>query len=67
MLARCSTGLALVLGVLVRPAGSRAFAAAAPPEVVFSHGFDDLYHEIFNERDAGPVFEALEHWLDRAF
>ncbi|HEX5390978.1 MAG TPA: alpha/beta hydrolase [Burkholderiaceae bacterium] len=52
---------------LVRPAGSRAFAAAAPPEVVFSHGFDDLYHEIFNERDAGPVFEALEHWLDRAF
>jgi alpha-beta hydrolase superfamily lysophospholipase len=52
---------------LVRPAGSRAFAAAAPPEVVFSHGLDDLYHEIFNERDAGPVFEALEHWLDRAF
>jgi len=52
---------------LVNPAGSRAFAAAAPPEVVLSHCFDGLFHELFNERDAEPVFEALEHWLDRGF
>ena len=52
---------------LVHPAGSRAFAAAAPAEVVLSHCFDGLFHELFNERDAEPVFEALEHWLDRGF
>jgi alpha-beta hydrolase superfamily lysophospholipase len=52
---------------LVQPAGSRAFAEAAPPEVVLSHCFDGLFHELFNERDAGPVFEALEHWLDQGF
>ena len=26
-----------------------------------------LYHEIFNERDAEPVFETLERWLDERF
>jgi alpha-beta hydrolase superfamily lysophospholipase len=52
---------------LVNPAGSRAFAATAPPEVVLSHCFDGLFHELFNERDAEPVFETLEHWLDRGF
>jgi alpha-beta hydrolase superfamily lysophospholipase len=25
--------------------------------------FDDLYHEIFNEADASPVFAALQQWL----
>ena len=52
---------------LVHPRGSRQFAAAAPPEVVLSRCFDGLYHELFNERDADPVFETLEHWLDQGF
>ncbi|WBY00072.1 lysophospholipase [Ramlibacter tataouinensis] len=49
---------------LVDPAGSRAFAAAAPQPVVRSHCFADLYHEIFNEQDAQPVFDCLQRWLD---
>jgi alpha-beta hydrolase superfamily lysophospholipase len=52
---------------LVDPEGSRDFAAHAPREVVTARRFDDLYHEIFNERDAGPVFEALRQWLDARF
>lgn len=50
---------------LVAPAGSRAFAAAAPRERVTSQCFEDLYHEIFNEADPSMVFEALNSWLDR--
>jgi alpha-beta hydrolase superfamily lysophospholipase len=49
---------------LVSPAGSAAFAAAAPASVVTAQRFDALYHEILNERDAGPVFAALDAWLD---
>lgn len=53
---------------LVKPAASRAFAeAAAPSRQVEAHRFDSLYHEIFNERDAAPVFAALRGWLDRRF
>ncbi len=52
---------------LVSPAGSRAFAAAAPAQVVTSQCFEPLYHEIFNETDAGPVFAALKTWLDLHF
>ena len=52
---------------LVDPTGSRAFAAAAPPEVVTVRCFDDLYHEIFNERDADPVFDQLRQWLHERF
>lgn len=52
---------------LVNPAGSRAFAAAAPKEVVTAQCFDTLYHEIFNELQSGPVFVALKHWLDARF
>jgi alpha-beta hydrolase superfamily lysophospholipase len=52
---------------LVSPAGSRAFAAAAPKEVVTSQCFEPLYHEIFNESDASPVFAALQRWLDQHF
>jgi alpha-beta hydrolase superfamily lysophospholipase len=29
--------------------------------------FDELYHEIFNELDAAPVFAALKAWLDSRF
>jgi alpha-beta hydrolase superfamily lysophospholipase len=52
---------------LVHPRGSRAFAAAAPSEVVTVRCFDDLFHEIFNELDAEPVFETLRQWLDERF
>lgn len=52
---------------LVDPAGSRAFAASAPAGVVTTRCFDDLYHEIFNERDAQPVFDCLRGWLDERF
>jgi len=44
---------------LVQPAGSAAFAAAAPRGVVESRCFDALWHELFNEQDAAPVFAAL--------
>ncbi|MEZ2294557.1 lysophospholipase [Variovorax sp. RCC_210] len=53
---------------LVRPEASRVFAAAAAPSgMVEAHGFDTLYHEIFNELDSEPVFAALQRWLDARF
>lgn len=48
---------------LVAPAGSRAFAAGAPP-CVNAHGFAHMYHEIFNEPDQAQVFAHLKTWLD---
>lgn len=52
---------------LVNPAGSRAFAALAPKQWVSAQCFESLYHEIFNELDASPVFAALQRWLDAHF
>ena len=52
---------------LVNPAGSRAFSAAAPQPVVTTRCFDGLYHELFNELDAEPVFAELKGWLDVRF
>lgn len=52
---------------LVDPAGSRAFAAAAPSAMVTSCCLADAYHEIFNEADARPAFDALHCWLDERF
>jgi alpha-beta hydrolase superfamily lysophospholipase len=52
---------------LVNPAGSRAFAQAAPAQTVTSHCFERLYHEIFNEEDSEPVFAMLRQWLDARF
>lgn len=51
----------------VAPAGSAAFAAAAPTERVQSRRFDGLYHELFNEPapDREQVFAELERWLAR--
>ncbi|QHE88669.1 alpha/beta hydrolase [Hydrogenophaga sp. BPS33] len=49
---------------LVKPAGSRAFAADAPRNQVHSQAFDGLYHEIFNEADPSRVFGTLKAWLD---
>ena len=57
---------------LVNPQGSRAFAANAvatsvKPGTVTARCFDGLYHELFNEADAAPVFETLGSWLDARF
>jgi alpha-beta hydrolase superfamily lysophospholipase len=52
---------------IVDPAGSRAFAAAAPPAVVNTVAFEGLYHELFNEIDPEPVYLALRRWLDARF
>jgi alpha-beta hydrolase superfamily lysophospholipase len=52
---------------LVDPAGSRRFAAAAPPAAVTACEFPAHYHEIFNEIERAPVFDALRAWLDARF
>ena len=52
---------------LVDPRGSRDFAAAAPAPLLTSRCFDGLYHEIFNEVDARPVYALLMQWLDGHF
>lgn len=51
---------------LVSPKGSDAFATVAPRKMVTSQRFENLYHEIFNESDASPVFKALADWLAAA-
>lgn len=52
---------------IVNPRGSRRFAAAAPAGLVTSHCFDSMFHEVFNEQEAEPVYRALRGWLDRQF
>ncbi len=54
---------------LVNPAGSRAFASAAPADVVTTHCFETLYHEIFNEAEPAreQVLAHLKAWLDARF
>ena len=52
---------------LISAQGSRDFAAVAPKAVVQTQCFDTLYHEIFNELDAAPVFAMLKQWLDQRF
>ncbi len=47
----------------VAPAGSAAFAAAAPTDVVQAQVFAPLFHEIFNEPERGAVLAALGEWL----
>ncbi len=49
---------------LVAPAGSAAFAAAAPKSVVTTHVFAPLFHEIFNEPEKLEVLSVLGAWLD---
>jgi alpha-beta hydrolase superfamily lysophospholipase len=48
----------------VAPAGSAAFASAAPPEVVQHQCFTALAHEIFNEPEREAVVGCLMAWLD---
>jgi alpha-beta hydrolase superfamily lysophospholipase len=52
---------------LVSPRGSAAFAKAAPVRVVEAQAYPELYHEIFNELERGPVYARLQQWLDRWF
>lgn len=49
----------------VAPAGSRAFADAAPRGVVEAQEFAPLFHEIFNEPEQAQVISALTRWLER--
>ena len=48
---------------LVSPQGSRDFLKLAPGAMVQSLCFEALFHEIFNEAEAGGVFAALQQWL----
>lgn len=50
---------------VVDPAGSRAFAAAAPPRVLTAWEFEAMRHEIFNEPEREGVLMRLVQWLDR--
>lgn len=50
---------------VVDPAGSRAFAAAAPPGLLTAWEFEALRHEIFNETEREGVLMRLVQWLDR--
>lgn len=52
---------------IVNPAGSRAFAAAAPPGVVTAKCFDRMFHELFHEPDPEPAYKVLRRWLDARF
>jgi alpha-beta hydrolase superfamily lysophospholipase len=50
----------------VDPAGTAAFAAAAPSGIVAVHRFEHLFHEIFNEPEQAEVFKVLDDWLGKA-
>lgn len=47
----------------VAPAGSAAFAAAAPAALLQARVFAPLFHEIFNEPEQDEVFAVLRDWL----
>ncbi len=47
----------------VAPAGSAAFAAAAPASVLQAQPWPGLFHEIFNEPEQAHVFDHLARWL----
>ena len=52
---------------VVNPAGSRAFAAAAPKQVVTTRCFEPMYHEVFHELQRAAVYAELKKWLDARF
>jgi alpha-beta hydrolase superfamily lysophospholipase len=60
--------LGLVAGadVLVAPRGSREFFDRLPPGIGTLHWYDELYHEVFNEREPGRsrVLGDLTAWLE---
>lgn len=47
----------------VAPAGSVAFAVAAPAAVLTAQEFPGLYHELFNEPEREEVLGHLTRWL----
>jgi alpha-beta hydrolase superfamily lysophospholipase len=49
----------------VAPAGSAAFAAAAPASVLTAQAYPALFHEIFNEPERAEVLAQLQRWLQR--
>ena len=48
----------------VSPAGSMAFAAGAPRNVVTPREWPGLFHEIFNEPEHAEVLQVMADWLD---
>ncbi len=58
---------------LVNPQGSRVFAEASANSLAVKPGtvtavcFEAMYHELFNELQAAPVFDTLRVWLDARF
>lgn len=48
----------------VAPAGSSAFAAAAPKGMVTTRLFTPFFHEIFNEPEQAEVLSVVASWLD---
>ncbi|MFT3818515.1 MAG: alpha/beta hydrolase [Rubrivivax sp.] len=50
----------------VAPAGSAAFAAAAPAAVLQQQAWPALYHEIFNEPERQAVIDRLVQFLSQA-
>ena len=51
----------------VSPAGSEAFARAAPADCVTVRAFPLHYHELFNDLDNDAVFAVLRDWLTTSF
>jgi alpha-beta hydrolase superfamily lysophospholipase len=49
----------------VAPAGSAAFAAAAPQSALTAQPWPGLAHEIFNEPEQAQVLQHLARWLQR--
>lgn len=49
----------------VAPAGSAAFAAAAPADGVTSREWPGMAHEIFNEPEKAQVLGTVTQWLQR--
>jgi alpha-beta hydrolase superfamily lysophospholipase len=60
--------LGLVAGAdaLIDPRGSREFFAALPPGIGTLHTYDELWHEVLNERepDRSRVLADLRAWLE---
>ena len=52
---------------LVNPQGSADFSKRASAEVLQSHCFNVMYHEIFNDPEKQVVLQKLVHWLDARY
>ncbi len=52
---------------LIKPEACRTFAARAPASVLSTCCFKNLYHDLFNELEAKPVFTEFRQWLEARF